>query len=90
MTTRYVEKIKKRNHSNKTCDIKSDKWYSCKRKMRYRSESDALHTITMIRRYRDVELDAYYCSWCNGYHLTKNIDSDRLLSEIEKETVNGR
>ena len=49
-------------------------WQSCKRKRRYRNESDARRALKYCRKKRGVELDFYYCNRCGGYHLTSRIN----------------
>ena len=47
---------------------------SCKRKVRYRTEGEALKALHKCKQKRDAELDYYYCEFCNGFHLTKRMD----------------
>lgn len=48
------------------------RWHSCGRKQRYRDEAHA----RAVAQRQDVQqragqLRAYFCSACNGWHLTK-------------------
>ncbi|HPF30382.1 MAG TPA: hypothetical protein PLZ77_09820 [Lachnospiraceae bacterium] len=51
-------------------------WKQCKRKKRYRDEHMANHYRKMFERERGKKLDYYWCSNCNGYHLTSVIVND--------------
>lgn len=43
----------------------------CRRKVRYKCQSDAKKKIRDIRRVRpENELSVYYCPYCDGWHLT--------------------
>lgn len=55
---------------------KSVVYRTCKKKIRYRTHGEARHAITKCHEQRSTELDYYYCSLCDGYHLTHRIDSD--------------
>lgn len=50
-------------------------WRSCGKKKRYRDEKAAREMIRKIHGKRDTYLDYYYCTYCNGYHLTSKEDS---------------
>jgi hypothetical protein len=54
----------------------------CGRKKRYPSEQSALVAVTTQMRYQHLLDDwvcfrAYYCSECNGWHLTKQREEVR-------------
>ncbi|MBR5357362.1 MAG: hypothetical protein IK121_10625, partial [Lachnospiraceae bacterium] len=80
MNARNIEKFHKKKirvDANK-CTLKNSEYASCGRKMRYRTEGDASHAIAKRRRNGDnTPLDIYYCSYCNGFHLTKSTDANR-------------
>ena len=72
---------KKKNHPfrfRKMSTFISGEWKNrgnhykmCLKKDRYRSESEANAMISRIHRYRpEAKLRSYYCSYCNGWHLT--------------------
>lgn len=46
-------------------------YQDCRRKIRYRTEHEALTQIRKIHdKGRDTYLDVYYCDNCNGWHIT--------------------
>lgn len=45
-------------------------WKQCGRKNRYRDEHTANYYRKMFERQRGTKLDYYWCSHCNGFHLT--------------------
>lgn len=51
----------------------SRKWRfaSCESKKRYRTQDEARRTARNCKKHRGVELHAYFCPICKGYHLTR-------------------
>ena len=49
---------------------------SCRRKISYDSEDDALHAALKAFAKRGVELRAYRCEICGGWHLTHRFDRE--------------
>ncbi|MCQ2544601.1 MAG: hypothetical protein MJ126_10600 [Lachnospiraceae bacterium] len=45
-------------------------WNQCGKKHRYRDEHTVNYYKKMYERQRGRKLDYYWCSKCNGYHLT--------------------
>lgn len=50
--------------------MKSNVWRQCGKKNRYSNESKAYHYKKKYERERGIKLDIYWCTYCNGYHLT--------------------
>ena len=46
-------------------------YWSCKRKSRYRTESDANRAARKMEVRYGKKMFSYYCKYCSGYHLTK-------------------
>lgn len=46
----------------------------CLRKKRYSTGRFALKVAARMLRDRGVELRAYFCSYCGGWHLTSKVD----------------
>lgn len=45
-------------------------YISCKRKSRYKSESEAHKAIKLTESYqKGKKYDCYYCELCHGWHL---------------------
>lgn len=65
-----IEKIRHKS------DLKYKKYLGreCKGKKRYSSEHDVRQTIKTCQKYRDVQLDFYYCENCLGYHITSRME----------------
>ena len=53
--------------------MKGSIWRQCGRKKRYRNEHDANIYRKSFERERGQKLDYYWCSFCNGFHLTSRI-----------------
>lgn len=54
--------------------MKPGKWVSdCLKKNKYPSMGYAKRVRSEAKKKRDVDLRIYYCSHCNGYHLTSKI-----------------
>lgn len=53
--------------------IKKRAYFSCEKKTRYRNEGEAHTAASRIRAERGVELRAYPCFNCDGWHLTKQV-----------------
>ena len=47
-----------------------NEWRQCKSKNRYRDMHTVNHYKKMCERSRGKKLDYYWCTYCNGYHLT--------------------
>lgn len=50
--------------------MKKSTWRQCGSKARYRNEHEVNYYRKKCERERSVKLDYYWCSICNGYHLT--------------------
>ena len=53
-----------------------DIWYQCGRKNRYRDEHTANHYRKLFEKQRGKKLDYYWCTYCNGFHLTSAVDCE--------------
>ena len=85
-----IEKIKKRKDRPGHERDHSKVYRSCARKKRYRTPGDAMEGIRHAKQIRKCDyLDYYFCSFCNGYHLTSRegykYDSKRA-SRSDKRT----
>jgi len=49
------------------------KYFSCSRKVRYATQSEATRQARKAEKERGVEIRVYFCNFCNGYHLTKQM-----------------
>lgn len=49
---------------------KKSVWRECGSKVRYRDAGEAGKAAKKCMRARGGELDFYWCTYCNGYHLT--------------------
>ena len=49
-------------------------WWQCGRKKRYRDEHTANYFRKLFERERGKKLDYYWCGYCNGFHLTSNVE----------------
>ncbi len=58
-------------------------WRQCGCKSRYRDENLAIQYKSKVERQRGIKIDYYYCSICNGYHLTSE-------EEFENNTARQR
>ena len=52
-------------------DAKKRSYWSCEKKMRYKTQADATMRADRFFRLRGTRLRVYYCDNCHGYHLTK-------------------
>ena len=59
-------------------------WYQCGRKNRYRDEHTANYYRRVFEAQRGRKLDYYWCTYCNGFHLTSLVDE---ISETDDEPV---
>lgn len=48
-------------------------WHQCKSKNRYRDEHTANYYRRMYEMQREIKLEYYWCSYCNGFHLTSSV-----------------
>lgn len=53
--------------------IEARRYHSCKSKVRYRTEKQAMLAVKKYSKIYGVEYDYYDCSYCKGYHLTTDI-----------------
>lgn len=47
------------------------KYFSCRRKKRYATHSEATRKAKRAGMKRGVKLRVYFCNFCGGFHLTK-------------------
>ena len=47
-------------------------WRQCGRKKRYKDEHTANKYRKLFEKERGKKLDYYWCTYCNGYHLTSS------------------
>lgn len=62
-------------------------WNQCRKKIRYRSEHDANIYRKKCSAERNVELDYYWCGYCNGYHLTSLEFNPEAQGMMEKDGI---
>lgn len=49
----------------------ADVYWACKRKGRYRNQSDAQKASRKMTLRYGVQMYSYFCKFCQGWHLTK-------------------
>lgn len=50
---------------------KRREYFTCAKKARYKTQSDATRAANKAKTERGVLLRSYYCGNCKGFHLTK-------------------
>lgn len=62
-------------------------WKQCGSKNRYRDEHTANYYRKMFEKKRGKKLDYYWCSHCNGFHLTSMEFDPKYYVFAETDTI---
>lgn len=68
-----IERMKSKKHSG-NIKYKGRIGRQCKIKKRYRNEHEVRQKIKQCLKYRNTELDFYFCECCKGYHITSRME----------------
>lgn len=68
--------------------IQPEKWFKCKRKVRYGREKTAQNALAQMSKKGVTGLEAYLCKYCEGFHLGHAWSRgrvERLIIAIKKK-----